>query len=52
MVVDWANKPLNWAYEPLNGFKYCFLLFIFDFYVPKEETHMLQIAIHEKNEKK
>jgi hypothetical protein len=47
MVLDGANKPLNWAYEPLNGFKLSFSPFFFDFsyfatfYVPKEESHML-----------
>ncbi len=56
MVLDGANKPLNWAYEPLNGFKLSFSPFFFDFsyfattfYVPKEESNMLQITIHEKN---
>jgi hypothetical protein len=55
MVLDGANKPLNWAYEPLNGFKLLFSPFFFDisyfattFYVLKEESHMLQI-VKQKN---
>jgi hypothetical protein len=46
MVVEGENKPLNWAYETLNGFKLLFSSFSFDisyfattFYVLKEEYH-------------
>jgi hypothetical protein len=55
ILLDGANKPLNWAYEPLNGFKLLFSTFFFDysyfatdFYVQKEESHRLQIVINEK----
>jgi hypothetical protein len=48
MVLDGANKPLNRAYEPFNGFKWLFSPFFFDFSyfattfnVPKEESNML-----------
>jgi hypothetical protein len=54
IVIDGAYKPLNWAYELLNGFKLSFLFFIeiyrllvFDvsyfvttFYIPKEKSHI------------
>jgi hypothetical protein len=42
MVVDGTDKPLNWVYEPLNGFKLSFSPFYFDllpmttFYVTKK----------------